>query len=188
MSVNIGTLKTRRGANLVFHFENESIKKLFEGNVDLRQLQKDLQNAISAMDADTGKGTKVHLLLNREHSIRVLAEKDFTEWEKNPEKDWHHDRTEFLIKKRMFADLVDSLDQQLLDDFIDDLIKTQEGNKYTGPAKKQFVKYMDDPRSEIVARKATKDHNCVICIAPTGVCPVRQKSFDKKLFKAALEK
>ena len=133
MTVNIETLVTRKGAQFVIHVEDESELKDLKKQYSRKELQQKLRMSIDKFPGscgDTGKGTKVHILINGQGTlIGVLDEAKFAEWKKEPKKDWqHHHRTHLA---GLFEELILLM---VLSDLLSDL------NEYTGPTEEQAEK------------------------------------------------
>jgi len=182
MAIDFGKLKTRKGAEIVLHLEDESDLESLERQYSQRELQDKLRLTVKEHGrtcGDTGKGTKVHVLINNEGgAIGVLNEAEFSKWEKNPEKDWRHRRHSTggllgsLLSLMVLSDLLEDLDVQ----------HGPDNNNFTEPTKEQIAKYRDNEVAQAVSHA---DTDCRLCLKVE--CFIRHDSFDEALFQKAID-
>lgn len=184
--LNLDSLTTRKGAKIALHLEDESRIAMLELEWDQSGLQEKLRKIIDRRAVDTGPGTVVHLLANKDgNTVGVLTDDEFSKWQENPE--WDHRPRSRMPDPLMVAALLASLGNFSTGMSLADLIggKPKSGH-FSGPTLGEMDKHLENPATEKIALKAAADKNCNLCIAPTGLCARRVCSFDLAAFEAAI--
>lgn len=173
--MDFDNLRTRKGAAIVIHLEDESYLKDLEARFSRRSLEKKLQMVIDNLsnNGDTGKGTRVHVLINSQgFAVNVFDEDKFREWDKNPKKDWG--RGELRAGVVIHWPLASSIAR---------VLGLFDMKHFTGPTKDQVAKYCDNHIAwEISARSV----DCSLCLEVK--CPFRNKSFNEEYFEKSIVK
>lgn len=159
--LDFSKLRTHKGAMIVIHLEDESHLRDLKVGFYQRTLEKKLRLAINNLSdscGDTGKGTKVHVLINSQgFALAALDEDKFKEWEQSPKKDWHRGQLK------------------------DDVTKVRSNEVFAEPTNDQVAKYRDNPIAQEISQNSIY---CSFCLRVD--CKGRSKSFNETLFDQAI--
>lgn len=159
--LDFSKLKTKKGSKIEAHFENEEAKLNFKkmSAKDDKGLMKDI-NSI-----DPGKGT-IHLIINQQGIIKGMSEKEFLDWQKDPEseRNWFHIEDIILDLNEIFSLL----------SFIG-LFPGLYVNNFTGATPEEYDNLPATPEMEQYLRSIRSAKKCECC--PEQSCLTRRASF-----------
>lgn len=194
-------LKSRKGAQIQFHFEDENDMGLLQKEYSRRNLlQKKIRDLIDHKGVDTGKGTVIHMLLNSQGNGTPMTETEYAEWQAKEEKNWFH--------KRRRRNPLGGIDIIMTLALLDDLFSGHSGfgmpmgmrmmeglpfsfdDEFVGPTDEEMEEILSDPESMermLAMKEKEESHDCRLCVVPTFLCPGRHDSYNHEALKEALK-
>lgn len=96
--LNLKEMTTRKGANLVFIFENQEAEIILD---KCEYTQKEFRDIICSMiddeNIDPGENTTLYVLINTDLDVNFINEINYVKWQAANEKDWFHEKVHVIL-------------------------------------------------------------------------------------------
>lgn len=194
--LDLEMVTSRNGARVEFHFETEKAREdLLSGTLSQKKLQSRVRGQIHIEGADTGKGTVIHLLMNKDLVGEVMNEAKYTIWQSQKDKDWRHRRHATSSVEEL--GLIPAILTKILFNenegpsmFTIGVPRDEDENEFVGPTVQEMVDIISDEKDSdrlLKMQSLNFANKCKFCPMPTGTCPNRNASFDYESVKKALQ-